>query len=287
MNTLLAAGSALIVSTVALGVQERPQGPPVGKGPNSQTQTDGEQQRFVQDLAAAVMPLVEQAAARKFTAAPKIVVGAPEALQAAMEEEVRQTLRRLYPNAKPEHVEQDVAASGIRSDGYVVKYAPTTKAVYVLPERIESILQSLKLDNPGTEPLLRILLAHELAHALQDQEVGLAQLTAAADQQTENVGRMIVEGHAMWTHRKVTERLDLSAARKPAEMVLALQWKPSWDKPIFDVLAYRGIFLSGFKFMEHHAAIGGAERLWKTLQSPPRTTAEVVQPATFKLPGEE
>src|SRR5262249_58049133 len=68
-----------------------------------------------------------------------------------------------------------------------------------------------KVERP--EELFELLVAHELTHALQDQQLDLlARLSALADQDRLHTFNARIEGHAVFVHERIGEELGYTDA---------------------------------------------------------------------------
>jgi hypothetical protein len=124
-----------------------------------------------------------------------------------------------------------------------------------------------------------MILAHELAHALQDQVANLDDVLGRLEDYDHFDGmRGITEGHANW----VTLRVARELGREDAFWRLARSqgWGPEGliEPQAFAIFMLYG---QGMAMCEHHAAVGGPDRLWEMVKAPPRSTTMLFRPERY------
>ncbi len=144
-----------------------------------------------------------------------------------------------------------------------------------------------------SEDVQKMVLAHELTHALQDQNFDLEKFlrAARADDDASNARQAVAEGHAM---AAMTERLiepqDLAALPSLEPLMAGLAHQQMEEFPVFSKAPYffrsQALFpySEGMAFMQRGLTQGG----WKTLNSvfsrPPKTTKEIYEPELYFHP---
>jgi hypothetical protein len=228
-------------------------------------------------LTAFLVPYVEEAAGAKFREVPPSKIGSADSLREVMAEETRSVIGRIYD--VPERVIEQLAASAVASvPALLGKYAPATGAVYLVTSNLAG------QDSIEAVRLAALVMAHELAHALQDQVADLGHLfEVPLDYEHFEGLRGITEGHANWVTRRVAIALGIEDAFWA--MSRHQGWGPDGviDPGAFSVFMLYG---QGMFFCDHHAKDRGAEALWEIVRVPPRTTTDLFRPARYGTPVE-
>ncbi|MGA2076807.1 MAG: DUF6782 family putative metallopeptidase [Terriglobia bacterium] len=136
----------------------------------------------------------------------------------------------------------------------------------------------------------RMVLSHELTHALQDQSYDLEKfLKADRDDDDASAAReAVVEGHA--TAAMIQEmiepmKLEVMPSLEPLMAPIIqqqLEEFPAFTKAPF-FFRFQALFpyIEGIGFMQHGLQAGGWKRLSSLFDNPPRTTKEIFQPEVY------
>ena len=235
-------------------------------------------------MAREVAPSVEAVAGRKLTHLPELVLATPEQIAQVVYEEQLQLLVDVDGMA-PEDAERDARKTAATvSTAFAGKYGFLDQRLYV---SVDGIQRSMALEGAPDwmlRPLIRVVIAHELAHALQDQYTDLNHLVHhAANGDAIMAINCAVEGHAVWVHEQVGEAEGLSDA------VAVMTQMLGYDVPIrrrMDPGDFYHAYVYGLgrDFIAHHAELGGAQRVWRVLADPPDATSMIVAPDTWDAP---
>jgi len=140
------------------------------------------------------------------------------------------------------------------------------------------------------QDMQRMVLAHELTHALQDQSYDLEKfLKAARDDDDASAARQaVVEGHA--TAAMIQEmiepmKLEVMPSLEPIMAPIIQQQMeefPAFTKAPF-YFRFQALFpyIEGIGFMQHGLQTGGWKRLNSLFENPPHTTKEIFQPDVY------
>jgi hypothetical protein len=136
----------------------------------------------------------------------------------------------------------------------------------------------------------RLVLAHELTHALQDQSFDLERFLKAvrSDDDASGARQAVVEGHA--TAAMIQEliapmKLEVMPSLEPL-MAPVIQQQleefPAFNKAPF-FFRFQALFpyIEGMGFMQHGLQAGGWKRLNSLFDDPPNTTKEIFQPEVY------
>jgi len=136
----------------------------------------------------------------------------------------------------------------------------------------------------------RMVLSHELTHALQDQSYDLEKFLKAArdDDDASATREAVVEGHA--TAAMIQEmiepmKLEVMPSLEPLMAPIIqqqLEEFPAFTKAPF-FFRFQALFpyIEGIGFMQHGLQAGGWKRLSSLFDNPPRTTKEIFQPEVY------
>jgi hypothetical protein len=243
----------------------------------NESSADADVQAYV-DL---LVPYVERAAGAKFNPAPVGRAGNLAALAEILEVETREILGLIY-DVPPEVIEKMAKSARAGIPGLLGKYAPSTGAVYFVPGASKS--WEVEAGVPSARARTLLVMAHELAHALQDQQADFDQVTRKLEDLDHLDGfRGITEGHANWVTLRVARELSLE------DEFWKLSAGQGWGKegliqpgafPIFMVYG------QGMKFCDYHAttapgATGDPAELWPLVRQPPRSTTMLFRPDRY------
>jgi hypothetical protein len=136
----------------------------------------------------------------------------------------------------------------------------------------------------------RLVLAHELTHALQDQNFDLDRFLKAVrpDDDASSARQAIVEGHAtaaMMQQLMAPMKLEEMPALEPLmAQVIHQQFEefPAFNRaPFFFRLQALFPYIEGMGFMQRGLQEGGWKRLNSLFNDPPHTTKEIFEPQAY------
>lgn len=236
-----------------------------------------------ESLAAAlaeIRPWVEAKAGRSFVSPITIErMGGDEHLS-LLRAEYTWIFSELMPDA-PEPIRAAMAEGSARMlfVGALGKYGVLDKNLYLNAPAIEASLGQAGVDRARTRDVMRLILAHELTHALQDQVVDLKEtVEGLADMEQMQAASATWEGQATWVEGQVATELGLE------ELFWKLNRLQGWDRDgLVEVGAWHtwSTYGQGYRFADHHQRAGGADRMWATLEDPPGSTSQIWRPATY------
>ncbi len=233
-------------------------------------------QRIVEDLA----PYVEEAAGARFDELPEVVIADSELLAQVVYEEQVYLLGALTDQSSTQAEEVARATADGAAHLFAGKYGFLEKRLYLSLDSIAAALADRGADPRLAMPVVKIVLAHELTHALQDQRADLdALVTTAPNGDAIMAANCLVEGHAVWVHEQVGATLGLHGAMDVMSDLLGYR-SPSvpTDSAAFTTAYVYGL---GRDFTAWHTADGGTDRMWEVLLDPPEETAMIVHPDRY------
>jgi len=136
----------------------------------------------------------------------------------------------------------------------------------------------------------RLVLAHELTHALQDQSYDLEKFLKAvrADDDASGARQAVVEGHAtaamiqeMIAPMKLEDMPSLEPLMAPIIQQQLEEFPAFTHAPFFFRFQALFPYIEGIGFMQRGLQEGGWKRLNSLFDDPPNTTKEIFQPGTY------
>ena len=241
----------------------------------------------IQIMAKELIPLVEELNGRKFYAPPKVAITGNFEMIKILGNDLIPQYKKQFPNAsKPIIFLRSYISAGIFAPSILGKYGITDKTVYILPENVKAAMEAQETPSELDESLMKIIIAHELTHALQDQEINLNKTINNLENPDANFAfQALIEGHAVYIQNAVAKRLNLTeAAQAGRDMLTVPELKDEeWivnNIAMADAIIWESIYLGGEKFIEYHARKKGIEAIWKIMNAPPSRTSMIVKPET-------
>jgi hypothetical protein len=271
----LAMGS-LIVASLFLGAQ--------AEAGQKAAPSDPFSEQALTTYVSDVLPALEEAAERSFKTQPTVVWVEPKTLSVLMAEELRQIYSAAFPGLQPQLVEHMAQSAALSLGGLLGKYTPKNHTVHISTNPFKSGLESGEYSEQLATDMVRLVVAHELAHALQQEKTDLlGVLMTAQDADAVEANRATIEGQATWLEVKVAEALDLHEAHKT---LTAFQ---GWGKDGLEKLESFPVWATygqGMLFIDALTKEHGQAYVWETLLAkPPQRTAMLYRPETYGQPA--
>ena len=234
-------------------------------------------------------PLVEEAAGRRFTTDPEVGIATRAQLTASLVRDLQRQAAGQMPWATQPEREQAVEPQAqMLAAALLGQYSFTDRRLYLAAGNTRPLLRFGKVDEKLMEPIVKLVVAHELTHSLQDQHVDIS---AMIDERSGNMDALqalsaTVEGHAVFIQDKVGERLGLDDATMEFARLLSAG-AVEFDDPALHMLSqivagqFEQVYLGGRDFITHHFREGGTDRLWEILAAPPSDTSTIAAPETY------
>ena len=235
-----------------------------------------------------LIPALERICQRDFARRPTIKL----AERTELAETIARWLYAQYEAAAPglagPFLERRVEAmAAFQSAMYLGMYDPVDKVLYLAPTNVRAIMACENIDARHFEPFVKLVIAHELAHALQDQVVGFTSLPPYAYTPDGSAAhRSVIEGHAVFVADLVGHELGMDETSLEASRMMSAG-AVTVEDPVLDRLhraaevQYEEIYLGGRDFIAHHFKEGDMDRVWEILAAPPANTSMITDPATY------
>lgn len=279
----------LLVALVSLPAAAGPKAPAKTPGgpaarpaasPGAITFTPKEVESFV----AEVVPRIEQIMQRKFKSIPPLVVGDAEAVARILAGDLEPTIRKENPELSGAQLaEAALEDARARMPNILGKYGMKAKKLGLMPANLALTLHFHRIDRKHATGILRIVIAHEITHALQAQYVDILDLLTKGETEDATAAyTAVIEGQAMFIQDRIGQALALvPAAEEYAKTFSAAGVDFPDDESRHAALYQEFIYMAGKRFTEHHYAKGGAARLWEILAHPPTATSMIGHPETY------
>jgi hypothetical protein len=235
-----------------------------------------------------VLPLVEQVAGRKFKALPTVKLIDRWAFAELLVRELIPRWEKRYPGFDKTAIQSQAKELAAReAPGFLGKYEIQEKALFLLPFNILPVLRASNVDVNHVRPILKLIVAHELLHALQDQEVHLfdpySEIQSADGALAMNA---LIEGQAYFVQFEVGRILGLDDAVQDLHRIHSASAFTSNDQfkqmgNLTQITKKVLVDLGGEKFVAYHCARGGMERIWNFFDFPPTDTYTIAHPETY------
>ncbi len=242
--------------------------------------TESEVEAFV----AEVVPHIERVMGRRFKSIPPIVVDDAEAVARIFAADLEPTFRQANPEIPEAEMSEAVLAEARQKLPEILgKYGLKVHKLGLMPSHLGPTMSRFHLDSKYGPGIMRLLIAHELTHALQSQYVDLlGLLTRSVTEDATGACTAVVEGQAMFVQERVAQVLKLGAAAEQYNTIFSLGHVDPEDADARDLAVYQEfIYMAGRRFVEYWYKKGGAARLWEILAHPPLVTSMISRPETY------
>lgn len=239
-------------------------------------------------LAEELIPLVEAAAGRKFKQIPKIRLIDRDTLAKVLLQDMLPQFTNLMPEADPGLI-MDMAGSQIRwvTPFLIGKYGFMDRILFLIPGNVYPVMSLKKINKRYTQSIIKMLIAHELTHALQDQQIGLKQKFDNIQSPEASVAlSAVIEGQAVLIQEMVGKKLGIDE-RLHTNFRLTAAGRVVFEDPMLEIqhemaeANFVRIYREGRNFVQYHYRKGGNRKVWEILVEPPATSAMILKPETY------
>jgi len=243
-----------------------------------------EASQIVNDL----IPIIEKIAGKKFLKKPTIHLISTEKAETLLLREYQQKIKN----------NTDISSENINStqNRLLAKmilgfYAKCDQKLYLLPQRIPAVLRIFGIDNKYAMDIAKMNIAHELVHALQDQNISLIDKLRKINS-TDGIHAFLstIEGHAIFIEKRIGKYLKINNS--------IIEMFPLVKNQNINTTTYRNngqkmhelmrsfppfkmIYSQGEKFISYHYHKYGNEKIWSILNYPPIDTSMITYPETY------
>ncbi len=227
------------------------------------------------------VPIVEYLAQRRFKTPPVVVIGESErALRSLVEDYMLQL--RVVASEVDGALLRNAATELARSQlpGILGKYGMNDRTLYLLPENVYRAVRERRVDRMYTLEMIRMVLIHELAHALHDQYIGLTnQVLTRRGSSASLAQTAIMEGFATYIEERAGEFIGL-----PKSILRAMDVQRVDSKSVPGALRYvwnkkAEAYITGARFFHQIEKTKGHDGIWQYLADPPHNTEAILATA--------
>lgn len=222
---------------------------------------------------AEMRPLVEELTGRSFRRDPQLELVEWQQLGKVLANEKMLPLQTRGGGLADRLLELAALPSTLPLTPFIIgKYGIASRTVYLLPRNTAAVIELAKLGPKDVEAIVKLTICHELAHALQDDHLDLAECLRDAQASGEPLApfNVVMEGHAMLIQAQAAERLELRTPQAALESLLL----GKDDEPVEETRMSQ-VYCLGLDYMRREFEEGGSDRLWERLQEPPNIIEEV------------
>ena len=239
------------------------------------------------------IPAVEKATGKKFKEPVWARISTRPEMQRALSLELLPQMRILEPQAQGENARMAAERTAQVYGAIVIaKYAWKSGVIHVVPGTLGRMAKALERPELLQRQVIRVIVTHELVHALDHQEYGFfgdfADAKSVADLEIRNA---LAEGHAQHVTRKVMESAGDVAAFETYEQVI-LAGPPSLgegERYLASVMSssLRFAYLDGRAFFDALEKSGRKTYVEDAFKNPPLKKNTLLKPETFYGGGKE
>jgi len=230
---------------------------------------------------------VERTSARRFVKPPRIKISGREEVEGILVEEILPQLKVMMPDAPPENFPA-AARQQARMFGalLVAKYSVRDDCIHVIPETINRLAELLQAPAFKSEGTLRVIVTHELVHALDGQTMKVFDRIPEAKTSTElEIVNALLEGHAQHLTRRIfAERKEVELFDGYERLILAGAPGQSEAEKALAALATQSLkfaYLDGRAFFDGLAKSGKASFVADAFKNPPKEKNGILHPERF------
>ncbi len=240
-----------------------------------------------------IVPLVEKATGKKFKKVPTWKISDRREVAEVLAADILPQLDNLLPQATAEQ-RREIGLRQAKSMAALMlgKYGFSDKQLYLLPRNFLPLFRITHVPVDQVAGILQLIIAHELTHAMQDQEIDLlARISNIKDSETGLAFNSTIEGHAVLTMEQVGHELGLASSVIEASKLFAAG-SVEFDDPALQMMnkvmssQYESIYLGGKRFIEYWAKKSGPAMVWEILKTPPTRTSVIMSPPSYAASGE-
>jgi hypothetical protein len=240
-----------------------------------------------------VLPVVEELNGRKLRMVPPCRISKKTSQGGWLSGDTLATCLALMPQltSKDWAMIQYIMSQG-GAGGAVASYDYLDHVIWLTPNAFDQMFESGRLRRANARAYLKVILAHELTHAVQDQEIDfIRSRNMAGTNDTQWAYTSTVEGMAEYMEQKAAVTMNM----QQAEQELLDSGKRGKDDVghwkvapviLFDALSASQdhIYFSGRDFISWQFDHGGIEQVWKVLANPPTSTSVIFHPDRYPEP---
>lgn len=244
----------------------------------------------LRELVEKAVPAVERAAGLRFKEAPLVRISTRAEVEKALVEELIPQMKVLAPEATPDEA-REAARQAARTHGEILigKFAWKDRVVHVIPSTLERLAEKLSRPEIRDVRTLRVVITHELVHALDQQAFDAIRRLGQVKTSTElEILNALIEGHAQHVTRLIYEKAgELADFEAFEKLILAGPASMSEGEKYFaEILtaSVRFAYIDGRSFFDVLSKSGRPGYVADAFATPPATKNEIHRPEGFYEP---
>lgn len=241
---------------------------------------------------------IEHLTGHTFTKPPPVRIVSEDDLAESLSKPMREAMIRAGANKRPDGSPMSDLEITVRTRSQAYRVASRTlglydhaqKAILLIPSNAERLGKKRAWSPETVRRVVRLALAHELVHALQDQAADLSQRLDTLTGEPEKCLLAISEGHAVVVTDALAETLGWQTANLVlGGLVTGIEDAPpgtapgAQPPPAIDThgAPSAAVYVAGTRFIRFHAK-GDHAAAWAILLAPPAAWADVQDPARWQ-----
>jgi predicted transcriptional regulator len=230
-----------------------------------------------------LIPVIERVTGKQFKQIPEIKLIEGKKLGNIL---IREAGIKILNNSN-KLIEKDDKSFPTNKPLYFGLYGSLDHVIYLLPKRIDFICEILNLDKKHGMDIVKVIIAHELTHALQDQYLNMwHQRNSIPGKEELDAYSATVEGYAVFVSKKVAKQIginkdiiDLFPLVKSIEKELNTKHQFTQTSAFQSPL--NNIYTLGEQFINYHYEKGGNKAIWDILAHLPVNIAMISNPELY------
>ncbi|MDF1700085.1 MAG: zinc-dependent metalloprotease [Planctomycetota bacterium] len=259
-----------------------PPGARADEGPSSPF----EDQALLEKHLAEACDMIEAIEGHKFKTRPTVKVSTPKEVAAILTQEFEGMPESVVPADQ-----REVLARGI-ARLLMAKYEPAKHCIHIIPAGVQLVAKAQpKLGALGLDHL-RVLLAHEVTHALDFPRYGIvARRTNTQGADAQQALNAIVEGHAQYVAQEAAKRWNLMPVFDRLTAAIAgtgVEGGTDTEKAMraAGLSNIRFAYVEGHTFFAAVAKAQGAAGVERAMREPPTRSRMIEEPALWLDPAD-
>jgi len=237
-----------------------------------------------------VKPAVESVTGRTLAKRPAVNVLNRTDLAKGAGEDVLVALRALYPTAQNQDVLNRAMRAGSGVSLFILgTFIFTDSSINLAATNVVPLLQAAELDPGLMTGVMKLTIAEQLTHALQQQEADiLGQLRDCRNEDEVAALLAVIDGQAAAVRTRVAEKLNLTDALAAHDR---LRSRGAFPRALPDpgqvperesiATTYRTALRNANAFAESVIKSQGMDGLWRIVRAPPAKASMIEHPDTY------
>jgi len=229
-----------------------------------------------------LIPIIEELAGKKFNTLPKLEFATRNKIENALAYELMLQFKNLMEYEKKQIILKKAQSKAKKVIELILaKYGFIDKTIYLSHENINAFAKKKQFEKIIIKTAVTLLIAHEMAHALQDQHANIANRfkTISSFEQLDAL-EATFEGHAIFIQDQIENHL-FNSQRQLLNKGTGNENPVTDSHKSIEEIHVLDIYTNGKKFIEYWFNKGGNQKIWEVLLNPPTRTSIILNPETY------